>query len=1061
MKFAKICILLLFLIVSIGAVSATEEINNEAISTDNPMETGGVALDDEPTILQSAEHSEYGESEISNTFTDFSKDMNESVSVMEVKHNYKFNNETDKGHILINKDNFIIEGNNHVLDGANQTNILGIKGTNITINNLVFTNGNCRSGGLFEFNGGGAIIALGSLTLNNVTFINNAANYDGGDILTIAELNCFDCNFVDGYSVNGNSICSQMGTVNIERCTFTSKYSSKWSTVYGQGGEVFVNDCLFDNISSAYAPAIYVSGGIAIINNTKFNNLKAYKTAGAVGTKECELTIIENCLFTNTSSFKDGGAIFIDTFGNGDLGVYDGWAYVINSTFINTSSSFGGAYVQLSGNLSLKDSSFINCSSNYDGGAVYTSGADVNVVNCKFNSNKVASHVNYPTYGGAIYFDYSESVNVTDSEFNNNEAPIGSGICIYDCEYHLDNITFNNNGNAVYTYFDGDSSTIGEIYGNDKISQDDLNNTIYPSLVVGQGITLNLTTNNIDLTILPTKFDLRDIGWITPVRDQGSMGSCWTFGALDALESALVKNTGVSYYLSENNVQDVMLIYSRYGVYISEGGFQTNSAAYMVNWFGVFPQEYDTYDELGKISPLIHANQTLHVQDYVLIERNISNPGDPLLKEAILKYGVLHVTYDATQLNPTDYNFYSNSTSSDHAVGLVGWDDNYPKENFVNQPPGDGAWIIKNSWGTEWGEEGYGYISYYDTSLCSTNDVIDQAVGYIIENTLPYNKNYQYDFSGIDDFMTYNETDELYGSPITNVNVFMSEDDDLLAAVGTYFNQSGLDYTVEIAVNDVVVYTQKGISPYRGYHTIKLDKYVPIKKGDKFSVYVTSTALGVSAPARVYCADGVSFTNYGGIWTDIYETYGNVACIKAYTLKDDTAIAGNKNIAVDYAGGSYFSVKVVTADGHAVVGASVKFTIDGKTTTVKTDGNGIAKIKITQAPGKYTIKTAYNGETVKNTVTVKDVLTAYKVTVKKTAKKFTLKAKLKINGKLVKGKTVTFKFNGKTYNVKTNANGIAQKTLDKNVIKKLKKGKTYTVKVTYLKDTIKTTVKVL
>ena len=98
--------------------------------------------------------------------------------------------------------------------------------------------------------------------------------------------------------------------------------------------------------------------------------------------------------------------------------------------------------------------------------------------------------------------------------------------------------------------------------------------------------------------------------------------------------------------------------------------------------------------------------------------------------------------------------------------------------------------------------------------------------------------------------------------------------------------------------------------------------------------------------------------------------------------------------------------------------------------------------------------------TINNKVTVKQVLKASKVTVKKTAKKFTLKATLKINGKLVKGKTITFKFNGKTYKVKTNSKGIAQKTLKKNVIKKLKKGKTYAVKVTYLKDTVKSGVKV-
>ena len=185
-----------------------------------------------------------------------------------------------------------------------------------------------------------------------------------------------------------------------------------------------------------------------------------------------------------------------------------------------------------------------------------------------------------------------------------------------------------------------------------------------------------------------------------------------------------------------------------------------------------------------------------------------------------------------------------------------------------------------------------------------------------------------------------------------------------------------------------------------------------------------------------------------------------IACIKAYTLKDDTAIVGNKNITVDYGGGKYFSVKVTTADGHIVVGASVKFKINGQSTAVRTDKNGIAKIKIKKLPKTYSMTTTYNGKTYKNTITVKHVIKASKVTVKKTAKKFTLKATLKINGKLVKGKIITFKFNGKTYKVKTNAKGIAQKALNKNVIKKLKKGKTYIVKVSYFKDNIKTTVKV-
>ena len=104
--------------------------------------------------------------------------------------------------------------------------------------------------------------------------------------------------------------------------------------------------------------------------------------------------------------------------------------------------------------------------------------------------------------------------------------------------------------------------------------------------------------------------------------------------------------------------------------------------------------------------------------------------------------------------------------------------------------------------------------------------------------------------------------------------------------------------------------------------------------------------------------------------------------------------------------------------------------------------------------------TTFNGKSVKNTVIVKHVIKASKITVKKTAKKFTLKATLKINGKLQKGKWMTFRFYGKNYKVKTNAKGIAQKTWNKNVINELKKGKTYAVGVTYAKDRIKTTVKV-
>lgn len=61
-----------------------------------------------------------------------------------------------------------------------------------------------------------------------------------------------------------------------------------------------------------------------------------------------------------------------------------------------------------------------------------------------------------------------------------------------------------------------------------------------------------------------------------------------------------------------------------------------------------------------------------------------------------------------------------------HDVVVVGWDDNFPKENFTIQPEGDGAFICKNSWGEEFGDDGYFYVSYYDTKICRKSVVYTQ-----------------------------------------------------------------------------------------------------------------------------------------------------------------------------------------------------------------------------------------------------------------------------------------------------------------------------------------------
>ena len=181
------------------------------------------------------------------------------------------------------------------------------------------------------------------------------------------------------------------------------------------------------------------------------------------------------------------------------------------------------------------------------------------------------------------------------------------------------------------------------------------------------------------------------------------------------------------------------------------------------------------------------------------------------------------------------------------------------------------------------------------------------------------------------------------------------------------------------------------------------------------------------------------------------------------TITVVSRFAGNKNLDMYYFDASKYSLQVYGDDGNpADENQVVVIKVGSKTYNVKTDAEGVAALTIPKeiTPGSYTITATYAGQTVKNTLKVRQSLSSKKVTVKKTAKKLVLKATLKNGKKAVKGKTITFRFNGKTYKAKTNSKGVASKTLKKNIIKKLKKGKTYTVKVTYLKNTIKTTVKV-
>jgi hypothetical protein len=164
-----------------------------------------------------------------------------------------------------------------------------------------------------------------------------------------------------------------------------------------------------------------------------------------------------------------------------------------------------------------------------------------------------------------------------------------------------------------------------------------------------------------------------------------------------------------------------------------------------------------------------------------------------------------------------------------------------------------------------------------------------------------------------------------------------------------------------------------------------------------------------------------------------------------------------------YYDGSSYKVRIVGNNGKFVGKNQVTIKIGKKSYKVKTDANGYATLKIpnTITPGKYTIAATYAGQTVKNTLNVKQILRTVKtVKVKKTANKLFLRATLKKGSVAIKNKVVKFKVNGKTFSGRTDSKGIAKVTLKKSFLKKFQI-KQYTVKVTFVNDAVKFNLKVV
>ncbi|MBQ8538313.1 MAG: hypothetical protein IJ433_01530 [Ruminococcus sp.] len=351
---------------------------------------------------------------------------------------------------------------------------------------------------------------------------------------------------------------------------------------------------------------------------------------------------------------------------------------------------------------------------------------------------------------------------------------------------------------------------------------------------------------------LPSYYSSRDEGYTLSVKNQ-LYNTCWAYGSCSTLESVLMK--------SSYNVSDFSPIHmNHWGTKRSDGtgwdrehtagGYAYISLAYFTSWQGPrLMSDYPVHTPLLLYSQLDQtAKKQFSVNSIIYLDANDRET----IKTAIYEYGAVVGNYHVNDnfYNETTYGYYCNTEGllthqlNGHCISIVGWDDNYSKENFTQsaQPKENGAWLCKNSWDSNWGDGGYFWISYEDFYMFDTRF----GNSYAFKDVQPYNDRktlYQNEVDGATytfDYITNYNT-------MTYINVFDAVSEfDTIEKVHFETTSQGAQYIIfnipldadntPVADQSKWVEIGNGTVDYKGYHSVDTKDFEI--DGSKFAIGV-------------------------------------------------------------------------------------------------------------------------------------------------------------------------------------------------------------------------------
>ena len=400
-----------------------------------------------------------------------------------------------------------------------------------------------------------------------------------------------------------------------------------------------------------------------------------------------------------------------------------------------------------------------------------------------------------------------------------------------------------------------------------------------------------MVNSKVGESTIPYYYDYRVSNRMPDVKDQGKFSACWAFAALTALESSIMPD--IKYDFS----QEHMVLNNPHLVSMLSGGTYTMAISYLAAWKGpvlAIDDAYGDYYTPGNLKPVVHVQEIQIIESKDFAE----------IKKTVFLYGGVQSSIYTSLKTASSYSQYYNREKAaycykgeerpNHDIVIVGWDDNYPKENFTKVPEGDGAFICQNSWGTAFGDDGIFYVSYYDSNI-GVNNLVYTGV----EPNDNYDNIYQSDMCGWVGQAGFSSEQAYFA------NVYKANSDETLEAVSFYATGKDTEYEVYFvenfndeasSLNNRRLLTN-GKFENAGYYTVKIDEEILLTEGKKYAVIVRIKTPNTKNPIAVeYRAgystsitninDGESYiSSYGRVWENVEATKKWNVCLKMFTNK--------------------------------------------------------------------------------------------------------------------------------------------------------------------------------